>query len=139
MMEIRVERDTFTKYSTTGRLFMDGKFFCYTLEPVTREGIKVPGQTAIPEGRYKVEMIHSERFGRMTPHLLAVPDFEAIEIHAGNWPTDTEGCTLVGMQRRVDYLVFSDMALEPLYSQIEAAAGEVWITYENITGMGMAA
>jgi hypothetical protein len=82
---------------TIGFLNVDDRFFCYTLEDKVRPpGEKVPGQTAIPYGRYRVELTPSTRFKRVMPLLLSVPNFTGVRIHAGNTTEDTEGCILVG-------------------------------------------
>lgn len=54
-------------------------------------------KSAIPIGRYVVEPRSSEKHG---DHLLVcdVPGRESILIHAGNRPSDTEGCILVGLR-----------------------------------------
>ena len=80
---------------TIGRLFVDGLFECYTLEDTVRS-IKIPGETAIPAGKYKLIIDWSNRFKRNLPHILNVPGFEGIRIHSGNTAKDTEGCLLVG-------------------------------------------
>ena len=84
---------------TEGLLFIDGKLFCGTLEDRWRDLTKqpkVPGETCIPAGVYRVVIDRSARFGRMMPHVLDVPQFEGIRIHAGNTHRDTEGCILLG-------------------------------------------
>jgi hypothetical protein len=57
---------------------------------------KVPGETAIPAGRYKVTLQYSPHFKRELPYLHDVPYFEGILIHAGNSAKDSKGCILVG-------------------------------------------
>lgn len=97
---------------TIGRLYVDGEYFCDTLEDVVRvlpsecpntpKGIdckcsgKIKGKTAIPSGTYKVILSYSNRFKKVLPELLNVPHFLGIRIHSGNDTSDTEGCILVG-------------------------------------------
>jgi hypothetical protein len=82
---------------TGGVLYVDGKYQCFTLEDVVRSsGVKVQDETAIPMGTYRVAMTMSQRFGKVMPQLLNVPNFTGIRIHAGNTDHDTSGCILVG-------------------------------------------
>lgn len=93
-----------------GDLYIDGAYFCCTLEDQVRErpGLdvyawKVPHLTAIPSGIFGVRLEDSPHFGANTPTLLNVPGFEAIRIHGGTSERDTEGCPLVGSrQDRID-------------------------------------
>ncbi len=99
-MKYLVKRDLLTPIWTAGKIFINKEFECFTLEDAVREpGVKVPGRTAIPEGRYRLVIDESARFKRMMPHILDVPMFEGIRIHAGNTAEDTEGCILVGVER----------------------------------------
>ena len=52
-MEILLLRYSDDGDSTMGLLFIDGKFECHTLEDEHRD-VKKPGETRIPEGKYKV-------------------------------------------------------------------------------------
>jgi hypothetical protein len=140
-MNITVDRQTFTTNSTIGSMSIDGVFQCYTLEPTYREVIgqpvptwKVPDQTAIPAGTYVVTLRDSDRFKRIMPHVEAVPGFDGIEIHWGNYPKDTDGCTLVGQSRTVDMVGASQATFAALFPKLEAAAdaGEaISITYQG--------
>lgn len=116
---------------TIGRLSVDGRHECYTCEDVTRPGqAKVPGQTAIPEGRYQVVITMSNRFKVRLPLLLDVPGFTGIRIHPGNTAADTEGCILPGLGMLPDRVTQSRAAFDRLFPKIEAAlAGgeQVWI------------
>ena len=95
-------RDTYT----IGKIYIDGEYFCDTLEDKVRDlnknGVfdgdekKVYGETAIPYGTYKVILSYSPKFKRILPELLDVPSFTGIRIHRGNTQNDTAGCLLVG-------------------------------------------
>ena len=93
--QIVVVRNIFSDESTIGELSVNnGIFACQTLEDTVRR-VKKFGETAIPCGTYKVELIQSPKFG-YCPHLLEVPYFDGILIHNGNSPVDTHGCLLAG-------------------------------------------
>ena len=134
-MELLVVRDICGETCTEGQLSVDGVFECFTLEDVVRGGgEKIPGDTAIPSGRYQVIVNHSNHFNRDLPLLLHVPNFEGVRIHAGNTAKDTEGCLLVGRKRVPGAIQESKLAFEPLFAKIQDAleAGEkVWITIEE--------
>ena len=109
-MKLRVERLWKKPAYTVGRLFVDGKFFCNTLEDTVRDlsnEKKVYGKTAIPYGEYKVVYNWSPKFGRNLPRLLNVPAFEGILIHPGNTADDSAGCILVGRNTEVGRLTES--------------------------------
>jgi hypothetical protein len=101
-MKIEVKRIYKGEEYTIGRMYVNGEYFCDTLEDkvrdIEKEG-KVYGQTAIPSGEYKVIVNQSPKFGRILPRLLDVPYFEGILIHRGNTHQDTGGCILVGENR----------------------------------------
>lgn len=106
-MELRIKRKFLGENYTVGDLFVDGKFFCNTLEDANRDinkngrfdngETKVYGKTCIPFGKYRIELKMSPRFKRLLPRLLNVPSFEGVLIHRGNTVSDTSGCVLVGM------------------------------------------
>ena len=95
---------------TIGKLFIDGEYFCDTLEDAVRDiktiDDKIPGKTAIPVGCYKVRMdIQSPKYSKRDsykwcngylPRIMNVPFFDGILIHCGNTKEDTDGCILVG-------------------------------------------
>jgi Steigviridae/Suoliviridae L,D-carboxypeptidase/transpeptidase len=111
-MKLLLTRQVFTEKSTIGTLTVDGVVTCHTLEDrrrrddpatVADEGRKVPGSTAIPPGRYPVELTVSQRAAEGSlwspradhklPLLIGVPGFEGVRIHAGNDDRATEATT----------------------------------------------
>ena len=90
----------FTDKHTSGVLTYQGRFVAWTLEDTARilrkASDKVPHETAIPFGTYKINVSMSPRFKRKMIALENVPYFVGIRIHAGNDKDDTEGCILVG-------------------------------------------
>lgn len=120
-MHIKLIRDTFTKNSTIGKLFVNDRYECNTLEDVVRVGKKVYGATAIPEGTYNVTIDWSMKYQKYMPHILDVPEFQGIRIHSGNTPDDTEGCILLGMGRKVDWVSQSKLAFEAFFLKLDNA------------------
>lgn len=86
-----------TEY-TIGKLYIDGAYFCDTLEDTVRKE-KIAGKTAIPAGTYKVKKTYSPRFNKQLPEILDVPGFTGVRIHAGNTAKDTDGCLLLGLNK----------------------------------------
>ena len=95
---------------TIGKLYVNDKYFCDTLEDKVRDlnkdgkfddgEVKVYGETAIPYGTYEVEITYSNHFKRNLPLLLNVPSYEGVRIHRGNTSKDTLGCILLGENKK---------------------------------------
>lgn len=129
-MTLTIQRERSQPWGTRGYLLLNGEPDLFTLEDVVRSGPKVLHETAIPAGRYRVVIDFSQRFGRMMPHILAVPGFEGVRIHAGNVAADTSGCVLVGLGKIPQGVNRSKDALERLLQQIApvlARGEQVWI------------
>jgi hypothetical protein len=105
-MNLELLRFNDNNESTIGLLFLNGKFFCYTLEDEHRD-IKVRGETRIPEGHYKLGLRKEDTpltlsyrkkhtFFKYHIEVLNVPNFSGIYIHPGNNDAHTDGCILVG-------------------------------------------
>lgn len=106
-----MRRNLLTEETTVSEwFFVDNPAFavtrdCFGLEDRYREPgqAKVPGKTCIPCGRYKLTIERSPRLSEQaghdvfTPRLHAVPQFEGILIHPGNFERDTLGCLLPGL------------------------------------------
>lgn len=111
-MEIEVKRIAKKSTYTIGKLYIDGKYICDTLEDTDRgicqtmdlrqiAHIKIKGKTAIPAGRYEVVVTYSPKFRMNLPILKNVPGYEGVRIHAGNTASDTEGCILCGKNDKI--------------------------------------
>lgn len=123
-MKLTLKRIAFRDTYTIGRLFIDGAYFCDTLEDRVREIApdgtgKVWGETAIQAGTYKVIMKQSPKFGRILPRLLDVPHFTGILIHRGNTAKDSHGCILVGKNKVVGKVVESAITEEALVAKLK--------------------
>jgi hypothetical protein len=117
-MKLRLERIARKPTYTIGRLYVDGVYFCDTLEDKDRglrqdmplaeiKRIKVQGETAIPTGEYRMIVNVSPAKKRLLPRLLNVPGFEGILIHRGNTAKDSSGCILVGENKVVGKVINS--------------------------------
>ena len=127
-MELLLRRTTRQNGYTIGKLHVNGKYVCDTIEDVDRLYFgkpKMKGETAIPCGRYEItQNVASSRFGNKTfyknlcngylPRLLNVPQFEGVLIHCGNTSADTEGCILVGLNKVVGKVVDSQKTFTKL-------------------------
>lgn len=134
------------KYSV-GDLFINGKFFCNTIEDTVRElpitcpytpkgksckcKGKVNAQTAIPAGTYKITMEYSPRFKRKLPLLHNVPHFIGILIHSGNDESASAGCLIVGSNTVKGKVTQSRVTSDKLNAILSK---ETQITIEIING-----
>lgn len=136
-MKITLDRKWKKEDYTIGRLFINGEFFCNTLEDTDR-GItqkmdkniirsrKIPNRTAIPSGIYDITLdIVSPKFSKKTfykefcdgklPRLLNVPGFDGILIHCGSNASHSSGCILVGNNTIKGRLTNSKEVFKKLY------------------------
>nr|DAN48108.1 MAG TPA: Protein of unknown function (DUF2778) [Crassvirales sp.] len=144
-MNIEVIRKHFKPSYTIGKLFINGEYFCDTLEDtdrgltdtMTEEDIlkvKVKGNTCIPYGKYEITLnIKSPKYSNFTkykyaafaegkiPRLLNVKGFEGILIHAGNTADHTDGCILVGENKVKGQVINSQATWVNLYKLMKAA------------------
>lgn len=135
-----LRRSPTARGATLGELDLGSGRFCYTLEDPIREqpGLqvaawKVPGETAIPAGRYKVVITDSVRFQRPLPLLLGVPGFTGVRIHPGNTAADTEGCILLGQAVNGASVARSRAAFDELFTRLKHALRvmDVYLEIQN--------
>jgi hypothetical protein len=110
-MRITIERLTMTSTTTIGKMYLNGEYFGYTLEDVNRD-VKIKHQTCIPAGLYKVVLTVSNRFKRLMPLLIDVPNFKGIRIHGGNTHKNTSGCPMVAERRLNDNTIQGSLEKE---------------------------
>lgn len=127
---------------TIGKLYIEGTYFCDTLEDPDRglndslslqeiQKLKVYGDTAIPIGTYKFNIdVISPKFqyrswakpcGGKLPRLENVKGYEGVLIHVGNTAKDTLGCILVGQNKVKGQVINSTNTFLELYKRIKKA------------------
>ena len=139
-MNLTLKRLNLTPNYTEGELYVNGVYFCKTLEDTNRDlnkngqfdnsEKKVYGETCIPYGKYKVILSYSPKFKRELPEILEVPDFQGIRIHRGNKISDTLGCVLCGEKVNNGYLSNStpyEIKLVELFKQAKSRNEESFI------------
>lgn len=145
-MQLKLQRLHDNGESTLGILYMDGEFYCYTLEDPNRAD-KVKGKTRIPAGEYPISLRKVDSpltqkyqgdFDWFTYHLELqnVPNFDYIYIHLGNTPSDTSGCVLIGNGQQLApqrMVTHSRDAYEDFYKKAKpkAKSGHLTIKIEN--------
>lgn len=148
-MELVLKRIAKRDGYTIGHLYIDGVYFCDTLEDTDRglsqdmplsviKARKRKGVTAIPTGRYRVTLgVKSPRFsqraayifcGGYLPRLINVLGYDGVLIHIGNTAADTDGCILVGKNTAVGKVLESTATFKALYAKLKAAKGDIYIT-----------
>ena len=117
-------RDTFSKKSTLGELFLNGERMCDTLENPWLDNQR--NISCIPEGEYRVRLrLPRESATREYLHLLVqdVPNRNYVLFHRGNYPKDTRGCILVGLGSEQDVVHNSVLAMDLLIKEIVNLGG----------------
>lgn len=128
-MRLTLKRIANKKDYCIGKLYINGKYFCDTLEDVDRglddsmteeeiKQLKVKGQTAIPVGIYTVLLTYSPKYKKVMPLINNVKGYSGIRIHSGNSSKDTEGCLLVGKNTVVGRLTDSRNTYNALFKRL---------------------
>ena len=125
MINLLLIRNTFSKKSTVGELFLNGERICDTLENSWQDNQR--NVSCIPEGVYPVRLrLPRESATRDYLHLLVqeVPNRDFILVHRGNFPSQTQGCLLVGLGTEQDVVHNSVLAMDLLIKEILNLGGE---------------
>lgn len=150
-MKLKLDRYYKGPNYTIGRLYIDGKYFCDTLEDVDRgllqsmsleeiNSLKVYGETAIPRGTYKITLeVQSPKYKNRNqyrfckgylPRLLNVIGYDGILIHIGNYIKDTYGCILVGENKVKGQVINSTATFKRLYNILITSKDDLEIEIE---------
>lgn len=140
-MDLKLKRIFRGDTYTIGHLYINGDYYCDVLEDVDRglssdmseeqiKKIKIYGKTAIPTGRYKIEVTYSPKFKRHLPLLIGVKGFTGIRIHSGNSHEDTLGCLLVGYNKVKGQVINSRVTSDKLTALLRNCEEEIYITIE---------
>lgn len=152
-MEMVVDRKWKKPDYVIGQMFIDGEYVCDTLEDcdrglnqsmseITIRRDKIYGKTAIPTGRYRIDMdTVSPRFGKVSfykevcdgkvPRIMDVKGFDGVLLHSGNDASDSSGCVLLGQNKAKGKVLNSRVAFKKVYTILKNAhdAGEeIWLT-----------
>lgn len=157
-MEVLVHRKWPQDEYVVGRIFIDGQLYGNTLEDTDRglsdamdestiRGRKIYGKTAIPRGRYTIDMeAVSPKFSKKKfymdvcqgklPRIKNVKGFEGILLHVADGPKGAdllEGCIGVGLNRTKGQLCEGKDVFTKIYRLMKEAhdRGEtIYITVE---------
>ena len=101
MIRLTLRRLAYDDDGTPGILFVNGAFYCFTLERPWAQNRR--NVSCIPEGTYPVEFRRSGSFALPPDHggperlyVRRVPGRSRILIHWGNKIVHTKGCILAG-------------------------------------------
>ena len=143
-MKLTIKRTITRNNYTLGKLYVDGVYFCDTLEDRDRgltqnmsveqiKSIKVPGETAILKGTYKVTLdVVSPKFskypfymqtcGGKLPRLIDVKGYEGVLIHVADGPKRdslVQGCIGIGNLSAEEYLINGKKVFIELYNKLK--------------------
>lgn len=143
-LELYLYRFAFQPDYTIGDIWLNsnGRKICDSIEDRVRDinhngqldhgEEKVGGETAIPCGRYRINMHTQSPYFKQKafyanlcrgylPRLMDVPCFDGILIHCGNSARDSSGCIIVGDNKKVGMVLDSQKRFIELYAILKRA------------------
>lgn len=115
---ITIIRCSINNNSTTGELLLNEQFICHTLEKPWQNNQSYI--SSIPTGIYEA-FVRYDKDDQWRIQLKDVPDRTGVQIHIGNFPSEIEGCVLVGevVVNKLNKLMEGTSA--PAYSRLKRA------------------
>ena len=92
-MLIKLIRNQPSASAITGRLVINGRWFCNTLE---RVGYQIPALC------YHLAVTQSPKFRRLLPIVQNVPQRSGIRFHRGTKPQHSKGCVLIPADKELE-------------------------------------
>lgn len=117
---LELRRHAAVQGAILGELWLNGKFFCWTLE---RVGV------ALPADEYQVLLNVSPKFRKLMPLLVGphVPAKWGVRMHPGTSKADTDACVLLGLAKMP-----SNTRIYKSVEAFEALMGQL-VQYREIT------
>ena len=117
-LQLKVERFQASDKSMIGKLYLNGRYLCYTLEEAWRNNAR--GNSCVPAGTYNAYLRYTstKKNREWCFELTDVPGRTAIQFHIGNDPGDTEGCILLGTSFSTDFVGNSTAAYQVLQDAV---------------------
>ena len=157
-MELKLRRVAKKDKYTIGHLYRKDRengqwvFVCDTIEDKDRKlnqsmteaniaWLKVKHQTAIPTGKYEIDMntvsgtfvkkpLYKDFCGGKVPRLKYVKGFSGILIHSGTDQDSSSGCIIVGENKVVGKVINSTATFQKLYQRLKTCSGLIYIKIE---------
>ncbi|WP_316747601.1 DUF5675 family protein [Pedobacter gandavensis] len=109
--------------STTGELFINGNFVCHTLELPWQNNASYI--SSIPAGTYTARIRYDKK-DQWRVQLNNVPNRSGVQLHIGNYPSQIQGCVLVGdeVYNKENRIAGSEIAFNRLRSEFYGTTGE---------------
>jgi hypothetical protein len=117
MTNLKIYRKEFNSTETLSHLMIEGSLFGFVLEPPVNANKQ--DISCIPAGVYKYKKYSSQKYGCICLAIYDVPGRTNVKMHYGNYPSDTEGCLLVGLSIDNKIVMNSRKALASLISKID--------------------
>ena len=111
-MYLQLIRNNPQASAITGRLIINGRWFCNTME---RVGYQIPAIC------YPIRVTQSPKFKRLLPILQNVPQRSGIRFHRGTKPQHSTGCILIPADKEkalTDFILQAQQSHEEIILEV---------------------